>query len=332
MKLEELLKKAVSQRASDIHFKVGEPPVVKLFGELFGIKSAPIKPNQINELVQTVLDGKSQKPPFTFDEMLTTMAIEGVGRFRVNIYRCRGEYSISIRCVPMEIPVFETLNIPKSILEFTKKSSGIVFISGGCGSGKTTTISSVVEYMNHNRKGHIVLIQEPIEFIHKDARCIINQREIGFDTKSVEISITNASRHHCDIIGIDETINEFQLATLFRAAESGKLVFATIKTPTVIETLAKIMNAFSNTNRDIATQIITRNLLGIVSQKLIKRKDRSGEIPAVEILINNQTISSAIRDNRLDDIEELMSAESDENGMTTFGQSIEKLRKIGVID
>ena len=332
MNLDAFLIKAISRGASDIHFKVGRPPIVRIFGDLFVVKGAPLSSEDMSNLVFNLLSQAKGKHLRSFTEIDTTYSIPGKARFRVNIYRSRGEYAVAMRYIPLEIPELDELRVPPAMQHFARRPRGLVLVTGITGSGKTTTLAATIEYINRNRKSHIITIEDPIEFVYSDKKSVIHQREVGVDTPDFLRALRAALRENPDIIMVGEMRDTDTISTVLQAAETGHLVFSTFHTVDAKETIARIISYFPEAQQHQVRAQLAANLTGIISQRLVKRKDRRGLVLAAEVLVNTPTIRSAILENRLEEIPVLMAKQSEEYGMQTFDQAAVKLFKAGLIN
>ncbi len=332
MNLDKFFLKAISQGASDIHFKVGRPPIVRIYGDLFVVKGPPLKSEDITNLVFNLLSQAKGKHLRSFTEIDTTYSIPGKARFRVNIYRARGEYAVAMRYIPLEIPTLEQLRVPAAMYQFARRPRGLVLVTGITGSGKSTTLAATIEYINQNRKAHIITIEDPIEFIYTDKRSVIHQREVGLDTPDFLRALRAALRENPDVIMVGEMRDVDTISTVLQAAETGHLVFSTFHTVDARETISRIISYFPASQQQQVRAQLAANLTGIISQRLVKRRDRRGLVLAAEVLVNTPTIRAAIMENRLDEIPILMAKHAEEYGMQTFDQAAVKLFKEGLIN
>jgi len=331
MNFDKFFLKAIEQGVSDIHFKVGRPPIVRLFGDLFVVKGAPLQSEDITNLVFSLLAQAKGKHLRSFTEIDTTYSIPGKARFRVNIYKSRGEYAIAMRYIPLEIPSLDDLRVPTPIRVLARRPRGLVLVTGITGSGKTTTLASTIQFINGNRKVHIITIEDPIEFIYSDAKSIIHQREVGVDTPNFLKALRASLRENPDVIMVGEMREVDTIATVLRAAETGHLVFSTFHTVDAKETIAQMISYFPDSQQQQVRSQIAANLIGIISQRLIKRRDKRGLVLAAEVMVTTPTIRSAILENRIAEIPSLIAKGAGEYGMQTFSQAAVQLYKDGLI-
>lgn len=292
--LHALLKKGIQHRASDVLFKVGQPPAFRVGGSLHYLQGEKLRPEQTRSLAEAIL--KRSRFVGALDDLLqydTAYGASGVGRFRVNIYRQRGTLAIAMRSIPLDIPTFEQLGLPPVIQTLAELERGLVLVVGAAGNGKSSTLASMVGHINRSQRVHIVTIEDPIEFIHADQLAMVSQREIGLDTADFASALRAALRQDPDVILLGEVRDEETMDIALKSAETGHLVFSTLHTPDVQRTMGRVLALAQN-------QAETRerfgdNLKGIIAQRLLPRADGQGLILAVEILVVTGTARETIR-------------------------------------
>ncbi|MCD6501365.1 PilT/PilU family type 4a pilus ATPase [bacterium] len=332
MNLNDFLFSVIKKGASDIHFKVGSPPVVRIFGELIITKSAPLRPQDTSALAFTFLNESRGRHFSSFTEIDTTYSIEGKARFRVNIYKSRGYFSIALRYIPTLIPNLEELGVPPAAGSLALEPRGLVLVTGVTGSGKSTTLAAMIDHINKNKRKHIITIEDPIEFIHSDIKSVINQREVGVDSPTFRAAMRAAMREDPDVILIGELRDLDAVDTAIRAAETGHLVLSTFHTVNTKETINSIISFFPEQDKAQVKAKLAANLRGVISQRLIRKKDNSGRVLAPEVLLTTQTIRACILDDeKREDIPYYISQGSSEYGMQTFDQAVMKLYKADLI-
>ncbi len=335
--LQLILKKAMELEASDIHIKVGSKPVYRINKQLVVAEDFPvIDTDHFNMFLDEIL-GKNEKKRKEFEEygeIDISYSLPKVSRFRVNIYKQRGTYGIAFRTIPFEIPSFESLNLPEVIRKTVLSTSkGLILVTGPTGSGKSTTLASLIEEINKNFARVIVTIEDPIEYLFKDRKSFIVQREVGIDTQSFARGLRASLREDPDVIMVGEIRDRETAEIALQAAETGHLVLSTLHTLDAKETINRIIGMFNLEVRDQIRQMLAGTLVAIFSQRLLPRADKKGVIPAVEILINTGAIKEAIMDpNRLDEIPELIEKGKASYGTQTFDQHLEELYRQGLID
>jgi twitching motility protein PilT len=333
MDLHALLRAVVDCGGTDIHLKLGLPPIVRRDGSLTALEGWP--PFGEAEL-ETVLQEVTARTPHRLEsfretgELDTSYMAPDLARFRVNGFKQRGATSFAFRVIPNEIPRFEDLRLPLGVQKMAEEQRGLVLVTGATGSGKSTTLASLIGQINRTRRQHIVTIEDPIEFLHSDHGCIVNQREVGLDTDSFGQALRRALRQDPDVILIGELRDAESAETAMQAAESGHLVFSTMHTVDASETLGRIVEFFPGIKQPQIRSILAGVLRGVVSQRLLPRKE-GGRVAAFEVMVNNARISELIRENQPEDIHEAI-AEGAFFHMQTFSQSLIQLVLSGEID
>jgi twitching motility protein PilT len=323
MDLDTLLRRAVELGASDVHLKLGQPPVIRIDGDLEPLPEWPPLGESDLEAALFAVTGLSPRRREAFEEtgdLDIAYSHPELPRFRVNGFRQRGAISIALRVIPSEIPTFDQLGLPAGVKRLAGEHRGLVLVTGPTGSGKTTTLATMLDHINRSRRQHIVTIEDPIEILHPDRGCIVNQREVGLDTASFSQALRRVLRQDPDIILIGELRDTETAHTALQAAESGHLVFSTLHTLDSSETLGRMIEFFPPEKQQQIRSILAGTLKGIVSQRLLPRMD-GGRIPAVEVMVANARIQDLIRENRPDEIEDAIDA-GEFYEMQTFSQSL----------
>lgn len=334
--LEQILKKALQLKASDIHLKVGTKPVIRGEKGLERLEEFPIiDENLFNIFIESVFRGQPKKRK-EFEEKGQadlSYSLPHVSRFRVNVYKQRGTYAMALRVIPFDIPLFKELNLPPVMLQTAlKHSAGLILVTGPTGSGKSTTLASIINEINKRFRKVIITIEDPIEYLFKDILCFISQREVGWDTTSFLDGLRAALREDPDIIFVGEIRDPETARTALHAAETGHLVFSTLHTIDAVETINRFVGMFPAEFREQIRQMLASTLLAVYSQRLVRRKDGSGKIPVVEVMIMTSTIREAILENRLHEIPDLIEKGKSVYGSQTFDQHLEELYQKGLID
>ena len=324
--LHTVLQAAVARGASDVHLKAGRPPVVRFDGELeplVGFK--PLTSADLEQIVQEV--GKTSRSRLSIfektGELDTAYHADDLPRFRVNAFRQRGEVSLAFRVIPKNVPNFSSLGLPLGVERLAEERRGLVLVTGATGSGKTTTLAAMIGHINRTRKEHIVTIEDPIEILHTDASCIINQREVGLDTESFNEALRRALRQDPDVILIGEMRDSETAETALQAAESGHLVLSTMHTVDASETLGRLVEFFPAQKQPQIRSIVAGVLKGVISQRIMPRLD-GGRVVAVEVMVNNSRIQELIRENKPEFIPEAI-AEGSFFNMQTLTQALIEL-------
>ena len=326
MDLELVLKRAVELGASDIHLKVERPPILRRDGNLDVLEGEPDLSERDLELALEQVCAETPKRLQTFletGELDSAFSPPGLPRFRVNGFRQRGSISIAFRVIPREVPNFDELSLPPGVRRLAEEHRGLVLVTGATGSGKTTTLAAIIDHMNRSRRQHIVTIEDPIEIVHGDHGCIVNQREVGLDTASFAQALRRGLRQDPDVILIGELRDAETAETALAAAESGHLVLSTMHTVDASETIGRMVEFFPSVKQHLIRSILAGVLRGVISQRLLPKLD-GGRVPAVEVMIANARISDLIRDNKPDEITEAI-AEGDFFQMQTFSKALIEL-------
>ena len=333
MDLNRLLHRAVELGASDVHLKLGSPPITRRDGDLVALPDAEaLTDDDLLAALKTVT-AKVPRQLEAFEqtgELDTAYANELLPRFRVNAFRQRGSISLAFRMIPRNIPSFEDLQLPAGVARLAQEHRGLVLVTGATGSGKSTTLASIVGHINRTRKQHIVTIEDPIEMMHPDLGCIVNQREVGVDTESFGQALRRALRQDPDVILIGELRDAETAETAMQAAESGHLVLSTMHTVDAAETIGRMVEFFPTPKQPLIRSILAGVLKGVVSQRLLPKID-GGRVAAVEVMVMNDRIADLIRENRAGDIGSAIS-EGAFYDMQTFSQALIDLVLNGLID
>ncbi|MCD6402324.1 type IV pilus twitching motility protein PilT [bacterium] len=325
--LTELLEVCIREKASDLHISVGHPPTLRIAGKLVPlVKRKVISPDDSRGLTEVLL-GKERMEVFQKEKELDfSYHFEGKARFRVNVFFQRGMVSCALRQIPAKVPTIEELNLPPVLHEFTKPSQGFVLVTGPSSHGKSTTLAALLDEINHTRACHIVTIEDPIEYVFKGDRAIIDQREVHRDTLSFARALRATFRQDPDVIMVGEMRDRETIATAITAAETGHLVFATLHTNSAAQSIHRIVDSFPPEQQQQIRAQLSGSLLGIISQRLIPRI-KGGLIPAAEVLIATPAVANLIRENKVHEIP-LVIETSVEKGMISLNRSLANLVKI----
>jgi twitching motility protein PilT len=326
MDLNALLHRVVAAGASDVHLKIGQPPIIRIDGDLEPLsEAAPLGEAELEAALHavTVRSPKRREAFYESGDLDIAYSHPELPRFRVNGFRQRGAISMAFRVIPSEIPSFERLGLPPGVKRLAHEHRGLILVTGPTGSGKTTTLAAMLDFINRQRRQHIVTIEDPIEILHADRGCIVNQREIGLDTASFEQALRRVLRQDPDIILIGELRDTETAHTALQAAESGHLVFSTLHTLDTAESLGRMIEFFPPAKQQQIRSILAGTLRGVVSQRLLPQAN-GGRIPAVEVMVTNARIADLIRENRPDEITDAIEA-GEYYQMQTFAQSLIEL-------
>jgi len=327
LEIDSLLTAAVRNKASDIHLKPGHVPVFRVNGKLSDLARHPVLMAQdINRVAERMMDKRQLEQFQQRNEIDLAYSIAGVGRFRVNIFRQSGTIAIAIRTVPFHIKNFQELFLPPVLAKICEERRGMVLVTGATGSGKSTTLAAMVNYINQSRTDHIITIEDPIEFMIRDNKSIVSQREVGFDTNDFINALRAALRQDPDVILVGEMRDYETINTALLAAETGHLVFSTLHTTNVMETINRVLTVFQATQQTQVRHQLATALRAIVSQRLMPRSDGLGRVPAVEIMINNARITDCIKDiNKTHEIVDAIEQSYTTYGMQSFDMSLLQL-------
>jgi twitching motility protein PilT len=318
-----LLRRAVELGASDIHLKVGQPPILRLDGELGPLEECRDLDDGDLDAVLNIIGKRSPERLKLFHEsgdLDIAYQDEDLPRFRVNAFRQRGAISFALRVIPNQIPTFEDLKLPPGVQKLAEEHRGLILVTGATGSGKTTSLAAMIDYMNRTRRQHIITIEDPIEILHPDQGCIVNQREIGLDTESFGQALRRALRQDPDTILIGELRDAETAQTALQAAESGHLVLSTLHTIDAAETVGRMIEFFPPEKQEVIRSIMAGVLRGVISQRLLPRID-GGRVAAVEVMVMNSRIADLVREGRSDEITDAV-AEGEFFQMQTFTQAL----------
>jgi len=305
MEIKELLTTLIQRGGSDAHVKAGMPPGIRVSGKIHPLGDVPLTPQDTEAIAKQIL-GEEQWKKFDFTSDLDcSYSVPGVARFRVNVLRQRGAVSLVLRAIPMVIPTFEQLGLPEVCKTLATKPRGLVLVTGPTGSGKSTTLAAMVDLFNAHEYGHILTMEDPIEFLHKDKKCYINQREIGTDTQDFTQALRRALRQDPDVILVGEMRDLESISLAVTAAETGHLVFATLHTTSAAKSIDRIVGVFPPDQQTLVRMQLAGTLQGIVSQTLLP-KIGGGRIAALEILVATDAVRAMIRENKLSQVPSAM--------------------------
>jgi twitching motility protein PilT len=331
MEIEDLLRFAVERGASDLHLKVGNVPFIRVDGELLPTHFDALTALDTAAFANVLMSEHKKQEFLATSEADLGSTLSGVGRFRVNVFRQRGVVGLAIRRVRSEVPSFEELRLPPVLAKLADSPRGLVIVTGPTGTGKTTTIASMIGHINSTRRAHIVTIEDPIEVVHDDDMSIIQQREIGIDTDSYGAALKHVIRQDPDVIFVGEIRDPESALSAIQAAETGHLVISTLHTVDCVETINRVLDLFPPQQHKELRTSFAGALRGIVSQRLVIRADGKGRVPCVEVLVANGRIYDRIVDaSATESILEVI-AEGEYYGMQTFDQALVKLVREGLV-
>jgi twitching motility protein PilT len=327
MELNEILAIAVKAKSSDIHIRAGLVPIVRIDGKLRPIPNAPrLAPDVVRTMVLAIMNERQRKQFEEHYEVDLSYGVPGLGRFRINVYSQRGTVAMAMRSISMGVPTLGTLNLPPVLEKLSMEERGLILVTGTTGSGKSTTLAAMIDYINDHRTCNLITIEDPVEYLHRDKKSIISQREVGFDTNSFGQALKGALRQDPDVILVGEMRDLETIETAMSAAETGHLVMSTLHTLDAAETINRIISVFPPYHqRQVRTQL-AGVLKGAISQRLVNRADGKGRVPAVEVMLGTARIRECIdNEDKTKQIPEAIAQGFVAYGMQTFDQSLMQL-------
>jgi len=327
-----VLQEMIRRNGSDLHLKVGRPPTIRVDGELLPLEHVPLRPEDLKSLAEQLMTPRQVKQFADEKECDFAIGVPGIGRFRVNVYQQRGSLCYAMRAIPYQARTITELNLPTVLEEIAMKPRGLVLVTGVTGSGKSTALAAMIQHVNENRRANVITIEDPIEFLHRDINCHINQREIGTDTSTFEQALRRVLRQDPDIILIGEIRDLETLDTALKAADTGHLVFSTLHTMDATQTINRVLSFYPPHQQAEVRFSLASALQAVVSLRLVPRSDRAGRIPAVEVLINTAAVRDNIRDMAATlNIPDLIKEGAVQYGMQSFDQSLMQHYSRGLI-
>jgi twitching motility protein PilT len=323
-----LLRAMVDQDASDLHISVGSPPQFRIHGRLFKAKSDPLTAEMTQELLFEVLN-EGQKAKYLEEQELDfSFGVKEVARFRGNMFYQRGCMGAVFRKIPMGVPSFDELHLPDVLKKVMKQPNGLVLVTGPTGSGKSTSLAAMIDYLNREENGHILTIEDPIEYVHQHKNCVVNQREVGADSKTFHEALRRALRQDPDFILVGELRDLETIEMALTAAETGHLVFATLHTNSAVQTISRVLNVFPPHQQPQIRQLLSATLQAVVTQQLIPLSGKPGRCLAMELMIPNMAVRNLIREDKIHQVYGAMQSGQVGSGMITMNQSLlENIKK-----
>ncbi|XLQ20405.1 MAG: type IV pilus twitching motility protein PilT [Candidatus Moraniibacteriota bacterium] len=329
-KIKNLLRLGAQQNASDLHFAVGRHPTFRIDGKLIPLEQeAVLTPDDTKQYAEYLMTSNTKEQFVKDGEVDFAYSLEDKVRFRTNVFYQRGYVGVVMRVISSEIHPLEELGVPQLVYEFANFSQGLFLVTGPMGHGKSTTLAALIDYINHNKKHHIVTIEDPIEYMYEQDRCIINQRELGQDTQSFSGALRAALREDANVILLGELRDVETISTAITAAETGHLIFATLHTNDASQTVDRIIDSFASHQQNQVRSQLANVLLGVMSQRLIPHTN-GGRIPAVEIMIKNNAVENLIREDKTYQIDTVIET-SQKEGMISLDKSLAELLQAGDI-
>lgn len=327
-----VLQELIRRNGSDLHLKVGRPPTVRTDGELEPLDHAPLRPEDLKALAEQLMTPRQVKQFAEEKECDFAIGVPGIGRFRVNVYQQRGSLCYAMRAIPYQARTITELNLPTVLEEIAMKPRGLVLVTGVTGSGKSTALAAMIQHINEHRRANVITIEDPIEFLHRDINCHINQREVGTDTATFGQALRRVLRQDPDIILIGEIRDLETLDVALKAADTGHLVFSTLHTTDATQTINRVLSFYPPHQQAEVRFSLASALQAVISLRLIPRSDKVGRMPACEVLINTAAVRDNIRDmEKMLNIPDLIKEGSVQYGMQSFDQSLMQLYSRGVI-
>jgi len=330
MNIVELLKIGMEKRASDIHITVGVPPILRIDGKLTPLDMEPLKPSDTKDLVYNTLSESLIQQLEKEGELDTSFSSPGIGRYRVNAYKQRGSYAMALRIIPLEIPSMESLGLPAVIKDLARLPRGLILVTGPTGSGKSTTLAAMIDLINKERNCHILTLEDPIEYLHKHNRSIVNQREIGIDSKSFANGLRAALRQDPDVILVGEMRDLETISIALTAAETGHLVLSTLHTVGSAKTIDRIIDVFPPYQQQQVRVQLSTVIQAIISQQLLPKASGDGRVAAFEVMIATPAIRNLIREEKIHQIDTAIQTGA-KYKMQTMDNSLIDLYSRGVI-
>jgi twitching motility protein PilT len=329
-KIDEFLEEVLKKDGSDLHFMAGDPPRIRQYGKLGQLRTERLSPDFVREAIYEIMPRKALDRLETRDGTDFAYTLGSLARFRVNVLRQLNGMGAVFRAIPSKAQTLEQLNMPDAVRNLAKVSSGMILVTGKTGSGKSTTLAAMIDDINSRLKGHILTIEDPIEFVHPRRNCLISQREVGAHATSFASALLSALREDPDVILVGELRDLETISTAITAAEMGILVMATLHTNGAAATVDRIVNAFPADKQSHVRTMLSTSLRGVVSQQLISRKGEPGRVAALEVLVNTPAAANLIRQGKIDQLESTMQAGA-AAGMRTMDSAIEQLLEQGLI-
>jgi len=327
-----VLQHMIQTNASDLHLKVGRAPTLRIDGQMVTTEGQALKQEDLRSIAEQVMGPKNIKEFSEMKESDFALAVPGVGRFRVNAYQQRGTVAFAFRTVPFQAKTISELNLPTVCERIAMMPRGLVLVTGITGSGKSTALGSMLHYINQNRQANVITIEDPIEFLHRDIKCSINQREVGTDTGSFGQALRRVLRQDPDIILVGEIRDLETLDTALKAAETGHLVFSTLHTTDASQTINRVLSFYPPHQQTEVRYMLSIALRAIISLRLVKRADKKGRVPAAEVLVNTEAVRDQVRDlSKALNIPQLIREGAVPYGMQSFDQSLMNWYEKGVI-
>ncbi len=322
--IEQIIKAAIDRGASDLHIKAGDVFRARIDGKLVPFTKQRLTPEQTKAIARHLIPSEEDRAGIEkLRDYDCSWGMPGVGRFRVNLLRQRSSFMIVMRVIPFDVPTFDTLKLPAILPTIAAAERGLILVTGATGSGKSSTMAAIVNHINQTQQKHVVTLENPIEFLHRDINCSVTQREIGVDTDDFRVGLRAALRQDPDVVLIGELRDAETVDMVLKAAETGRLVISTLHTPDAVSTVSRVVSMFPVEEQEVARLRLADALQGVLSQRLLPRADGHGRVAAVEILICTGTARDLIRDpNRTPELHDYIRDAHEQYGMQTFDQHL----------
>ncbi|CUA83056.1 MULTISPECIES: type IV pilus twitching motility protein PilT [Gulbenkiania] len=330
MEISELLAFTVKNKASDLHLSAGLPPMIRVHGDVRRINLPPLAHHDVHDMVYDIMNDYQRK---IFEDTLEcdfSFELPGIARFRVNAFMQNRGMGAVFRVIPSKVLTLEQLGAPKIFEDIAKFPRGLVLVTGPTGSGKSTTLAAMIDYINDNQYAHILTVEDPIEFVHESKKCLINQRELGLQTHSFANALRSALREDPDVILIGEMRDLETIRLAMTAAETGHLVFGTLHTSTAAKTIDRIVDVFPAGEKEMVRSMLSESIRAVISQTLLKTKDGSGRVAAHEIMLGTPAVRNLIRENKIAQINSMIQT-GQQHGMQTLDQCLQELVRRNVV-
>jgi twitching motility protein PilT len=329
--LKSLVEALVKFSASDLHLKVGRPPIFRINGKLVPAKMAALTSEDVQEMIDGLLNTRQRRDLENKLQVDLSFRLSDLGRFRCNVYHQRNTLSAAIRMIPFQIPRLEDLGVPPAMKELVQRQHGILLVTGSTGAGKSTTLAALIQYLNEHHPIHILTIEDPIEFVYRDLKASVTQRELGTDAISTHDALSAGLRQDPDVVVVGEMRDPDTMRVALTAAETGHLVLSTLHTVDAKGTIERILDMVPPAAQNQMRIQLASTLVGVISQQLVMRADKKGRILAAEVMVNSPAIEAAIMENQVERIPELISSSNHYYQMQSMDQSLLKLCQSGVI-
>jgi twitching motility protein PilT len=331
--MEKIIKAAVERGASDLHIKAGDVFRARINGKLVALTKQRLTPDQTRAIAMKLISSDEDRARIErLRDFDCSWGMPGVGRFRVNVLRQRSSFMIVMRVIPFTVPTIESLRLPDTLEQVAESERGLVLVTGVSGSGKSSTVAAMVHHINRTQHKHVVTVENPIEFLHRDLSCSITQREVGVDTESIVVGLRAALRQDPDVVVLGEMADAETIDTAIKAAETGHLVIATMPTADVVATVERVIAAMPAEEREVGRMRFAEALRAIVSQQLLPEKKEKARVPAVELLIATAAVRDIIRDGgRTTEVRKQMAEGRKQHGSQTYQQHLEELVEANLI-